>query len=85
MIKKMLNEYKPDYISNPRETLKECLLEKGFKDADKIIKRIVRIKNNCLLPSSAEKMERLTGVSGRFWLRRWSCYLERRERTNSGI
>lgn len=78
------NEYLPDVVSAPGETLEEILEERGMTQAAlarrmdrplKTINEIIRGKA-AITPESALQLERVLGVSATFWNRRESLYRE---------
>lgn len=78
------NEYRPDVVSAPGETLEEMLEERGMTQAElarrmdrplKTINEIVKGKA-AITPETALQLERVLGVSAAFWNRRESLYRE---------
>ncbi len=88
MIEKQQNEYLPDEVSPPGETLAETLEELGMSQAQlaqrmgrphKTINEIVNGKT-AITPETAIQLERVLGVPARFWLKREQHYQEWRAR-----
>lgn len=81
-------EFKPDYATPPGWTLLDLLEERGMTQAelarrtDLSVKHISRLVNGHVPLSTdvALRLERVTGVTARFWLKRESIYQERRAR-----
>lgn len=82
------NEYLPDYVSVPGETLSEALEERAMTQADlaqrigrsrKTINEIIRGKAP-ITPETALLLERVLGIPARFWNNRESQYREALER-----
>ena len=82
------NEYLPDYVSVPGETLSEALEERAMTQADlaqrigrsrKTINEIIRGKAP-ITPETALLLERALGIPARFWSNRESQYREALER-----
>jgi addiction module HigA family antidote len=78
------NEYIPDEVSPPGETLLEVLEERGMTQADlaertgrprKTINEIVKGKA-AITPETALQLERVLGISAAFWNNRESLYRE---------
>jgi len=84
------NQYDPDYVSAPGETLLEVIEELGMSQADlarrtgrpkKTINEIVRTRA-AITPETAIQLERVLGIPARFWNNRereYRQYLARRE------
>lgn len=84
MAKQIVNEYQPDVVSPPGDTLEELLEERGMSQADlaertgrskKLINEIIQGK----APISAEtalQLELVLGTPARFWLEREQQYRE---------
>jgi addiction module HigA family antidote len=75
MSSKTKNEYKPDHVSSPGETLLEILEDVGMSQAElarrtgrttKTINGIVRGREP-LTPTMALQLEKVLGVGARFW------------------
>lgn len=84
MIKILQNEYSPDVVSPPGETLKELLEERGMTQADlaertgrpvKTINEIIKGKA-AITSATALQLERVLGVPARFWNDREQHYRE---------
>lgn len=84
MIKPIENEYAPDVVSPPGETLLEMLEERGMSQADladrtgrpkKTINEIVKGKAT-ITPATALQLERVLGVPASFWNDREQHYRE---------
>lgn len=80
----MLNEYTPDYVSPPGETLLETLEMLGMRQTElasrtgrpeKTISEIVTGKT-AITPKTAVQFERVLGIPAGFWLRREQQYQE---------
>jgi len=78
------NQYLPDEVSPPGETLLEVLEERGISQADlaertgrprKTINEIVKGKTS-ITPETALQLERVLGVPAHFWNSRESAYRE---------
>ncbi|MEI8305496.1 MAG: HigA family addiction module antitoxin [Chloroflexales bacterium] len=78
------NEYRPDYVSPPGETLEELLEERGMSQAElaertgrpkKTINEIIQGKA-AITPETALQLERVLGTPARFWLTREQQYRE---------
>ncbi len=79
-----LNEYRPDYVSPPGETLLETLEMIGMSQAElarrtgrphKTINEIIRGKT-AVTAETAVQLERVLGISAGFWIRREHLYQE---------
>ena len=75
MTTERMNEYLPDIVSSPGETLQEILDDRGMTQAElsnrtglarKTINEIIKGKN-ALTPETALLFERVFGVPARFW------------------
>lgn len=84
------NEYRPDYVSPPGETLEELLEERGMSQAElaertgrpkKTINEIIQGKT-AITPETALQLERVLGTPARFWLTREQQYREFLARQN---
>ena len=84
MTRQMTNEYAPDYVSPPGETLQELLEERGMPQAElaqrtgrpkKTINEIVQGKA-AITPETALQLEHVLGVPAGFWNRREANYRE---------
>lgn len=84
MINTIQNEYMPDWISPPGETLQELLEEKGITQAElaqrmgkpkKTINEIVKGKAEITQDTSLQ-LERVLGVPSSFWNNRERAYRE---------
>ncbi len=78
------NQYKPDYVSPPGETLEEILEERGMTQAElaertgrpkKTINEIINGKT-AITPETALQLERVLGVPASFWNNRERDYQE---------
>lgn len=78
------NEYQPDIVSAPGETLEEILEERGMTQSElarrmdrplKTINEVIKGKA-AITPETALQLERVLGVSAAFWNRRESLYRE---------
>jgi len=83
------NEYNPDVVSPPGETLQEILEDRGMAQAElarrsgrpaKTINEIVKGKTE-ITPETALQLELVLGVPASFWLRREQLYRESLART----
>ena len=84
MIKQTHNEYLPDYVSPPGETLLETIEALGMSQAalaertgrpKKTINEIINGKSS-ITPETALQLERVVGVPASFWNKRESNYRE---------
>jgi HTH-type transcriptional regulator/antitoxin HigA len=87
------NQYTPDYVSPPGETLIEKIEELGMSQAElarrlgrpkKTINEIIRGKT-AITPKTALQLERVLGIPARFWNNReqqYRQYLAREEEEN---
>jgi HTH-type transcriptional regulator / antitoxin HigA len=75
MNREMKNQYEPDYVVHPGETLKDALDERDMTQVDfarrtgrplKTINEIVQGKSG-ITPDTALQMERVLGIPARFW------------------
>lgn len=82
MSKTIRNEYHPDYVTPPGDSLAETLEYIGMSQSElarrigrpvKTINEIVNGKTS-ITPETALQLERAVGVSNRFWLNRESDY-----------
>ena len=92
MIEKQQNEYFPDMVSPPGETLEETLKEQGMSQVElatrmgrphKTINEIVNGKT-AITPETALQLERVLGVPARFWLKREQHYRQWRASAGRG-
>lgn len=76
------NQYMPDSVSPPGETLAETLEELGMSQAElavrmgrpqKTISEIINGKT-AITPDTALQLERVLGIGTRFWLKREQHY-----------
>ena len=76
------NEYRPDFVSIPGETLADVLEERGLSQADlaertgrplKTINEIIKGKTS-LTPDTSIQLERVLGISAEFWNQREANY-----------
>lgn len=76
------NQYEPDYVSPPGETLLEVLEEKGMSQSElaertgrprKTINEIINGKT-AITPDTALQLERVLGVPAQFWSQREQNY-----------
>ena len=79
---KLVNEYMPDVVSPPGDTLAESLEERGMTQVDfaqrigmsrKHLKQIID-GNSPITPETALKFERVLGIPARFWNNREQRY-----------
>ncbi|RPI29817.1 MAG: addiction module antidote protein, HigA family [Acidobacteria bacterium] len=84
MAKQIVNEYAPDEVSHPGETLLDVLEERGMSQAEladrtgrpkKIINEIIKGKLG-ISPETAIQLERSLGVPASFWNKRQQEYDE---------
>lgn len=84
MVNTTRNEYRPDFVSAPGETLQEILDSIGMSQAelarrtgrpDKTINEIIKGKA-AITPETALQLERVLDISAGFWLRREQHYRE---------
>ncbi len=84
MTKAIQNQYHPDYVSAPGETLEEMLEERGITEAElaertgiatKIINEIINGKT-AITPEIALHLELVFGVPASFWNNREHRYQE---------
>lgn len=84
MVNTTRNEYRPDFVSAPGETLQEILDSIGMSQAelarrtgrpDKTINEIIKGKAT-ITPETALQLERVLDISAGFWLRREQHYRE---------
>ena len=84
MNKPIRNQYNPDYVSCPGETLKEILEEKTIPQAEfadrleisfEHLDNIIQGKA-AITPEIASQLERILNVSARFWLNYEKLYRE---------
>lgn len=82
------NQYTPDYVSPPGETLQEVLEERGMSQAElaertgrpkKTINEIINGKA-AITPETALQLERVLGIPASFWNNRERRYREARVR-----
>ena len=78
------SEYKPDYVSPPRETLSETMKALGISmvqlaertgRSKKLVNEIIKGKAS-ITPKMAIELERVTEVPASFWNNRERTYLE---------
>ena len=76
------NQYIPDYVSPPGETLLETIEERGMSQAElacrmgrpkKTINVIIQAKT-AITPETALQLERVLGIPARFWNNREQQY-----------
>lgn len=94
MNRNVANEYAPDYVSSPGETLQEILKERGMKQAElaertgrpkKTINEIIQGKT-AITAETALQLERALGVPASFWTNReasYRNYIAREEETRA--
>ena len=79
-----MNEYAPDYVSHPGETLSDVLEERGMSQVElarrmgrpsKTVSEIVRGKA-AITSDIAQQLERVLGIPARFWNNRERQYLD---------
>lgn len=80
------NEYEPDVVSPPRETLRELLQDRSMTQVElakrmgKTTKAVSDILSDThdvsITPETALQLEQALGLSARFWLSRESAYRE---------
>ena len=84
MTNRLVNEYAPDIVTPPGETLAEMLEERGMSQAElakrtgrpmKTINEIIKGKT-ALTPATALQLERVFGVPASFWNNREQLYRE---------
>lgn len=84
MINSIQNEYTPDFVSPPGETLQEIIEEKGMTQADlaermgrpkKTINEIINGKAE-ITPNTSLQLERVLGIPSSFWNNRERSYRE---------
>jgi HTH-type transcriptional regulator / antitoxin HigA len=84
MVNPTQNQYVPDTVSSPGETLREILEERGMSQAEfaartgcpkKTINEIIRGKT-AITPETAIQFERVLRPPARFWNQRESNYRE---------
>lgn len=84
MIKSIQNEYMPDLVSPPGETLLEMLIERGMSQAElaertgrpkKTINEIIKGKAT-ITPATSLQLERVLGAPASFWNDREQHYRE---------
>jgi HTH-type transcriptional regulator / antitoxin HigA len=84
MIDTVANEYLPDHVSFPGETLAEVLADRGMKQSElavrtgrttKHINEIIKGKAS-ITPETAIQLERVLGIPSSFWNNRQSIYDE---------
>lgn len=80
----LINQYAPDYVSHPGETLEEILEERQMSQAElaermgrpkKTINEIIK-GNVAITPDTALQLERVLGTSASFWNNRECLYRE---------
>ncbi|WP_029633902.1 MULTISPECIES: helix-turn-helix transcriptional regulator [Nostocales] len=78
------NQYTPDYVSAPRETLQEILEERGMSEAElaeltgrpkKTINEIINVKA-AITSETALQLERVFNIPASFWNNRERRYRE---------
>ncbi|MUG97171.1 HigA family addiction module antidote protein [Scytonema sp. UIC 10036] len=88
MSKKIQNQYTPNYVSAPGETLQEVLEERGMSQAElaertgrpkKTINEIINGKA-AITPETALQFERVLGIPASFWNNRERRYREAQAR-----
>ena len=88
MIDSSQDQYSPDIVSPPGETLAETLSERGISPADlalqmgcshRTVHGLVSGRSR-ITPDIAQQLERILGVPAHFWLRREQHYQEWRAR-----
>lgn len=99
MSSQLSNEYSPDLVSPPGETIRETLEEYGMSQAEladrmgrpkKTVNEIIKGKA-AISPDTAIQLERVLGAPARFWLNREQHYREslarsaERQRLNDSI
>jgi addiction module HigA family antidote len=84
MVREAINEYTPDVVSPPGETLQELLDERGMSQAElaermgrpkKTINEIIKGKT-AITPETALQLERVLGVPAGFWTNMEKHYRE---------
>ena len=84
-----VNQYEPDFVSPPGETLLETIEALGMTQADlaertgrprKVINEIIKGKAP-ITPDTALQLERVLGVTAHFWNNREHLYREYLART----
>ncbi len=84
MVEPRVNEYRPDFVSAPGETLEELLEDMGMSQAEladragrprKTINEIIQGRT-AITPETALQFERVLGTPASFWLAREQQYRE---------
>jgi HTH-type transcriptional regulator / antitoxin HigA len=87
------NEYTPDQVSSPGESLADVLEERSMSraelarrvgHAEKVISAIIHDKAP-ITPEMAEKLEAVLGIPARFWNLRQAQYQESRVRKQQAL
>ena len=82
MVNKIVNEYVPEYVTHPGETLEDILEENGMTQAE-LAKRTGRPKKTineiingkaAITPETAIQFEKVFGIPSSFWNNRQSIY-----------
>ncbi len=93
MARRLPNEYEPDVVSPPGETLAEVLKSRGMTQADLAVKtgrpkeaidEIVAGKA-AITPDMAIELERVLGIPARFWNNRQRDYHDHRTRQEKRV
>jgi addiction module HigA family antidote len=93
MVERIQNQYYPDYVSPPGETLLELIEERGMSQADlarrmgrprKTINEIIKGKT-AITTETAIQLERVLGVPARFWNNRQLHFDQYKARTEEEI
>jgi addiction module HigA family antidote len=93
MARRVTNEYEPDVVSPPGETLAEVLESRGMTQADlatrtgtskKTISEIVAGKA-AITPDMAIRIERILGIPARFWSNRERDYHSHQARQETRV
>jgi len=88
MRKKINNQYQPDFVTPPGETLEETIAAIGMSQAElakrmgrrtKILNEIIQGKT-AITPETALELERVLGVPASFWTNRERNYREELDR-----
>ncbi len=90
MPRKNTNDYEPEIVSHPGESLLDILHDRGLSQSElavrmgrpvKTINEIIKGKNS-IIPDTAIQLERVLGIPASFWIKRqyhFDEYLSRRE------
>src|ERR1700689_2970635 len=93
MTEELQNQYRPDMVSAPGETLEEVLETRGMSQAElaertgrpkKTINEIVKGKA-AITPETALQLERVLGIPAGFWIAREQNYRESLARAREAV